>query len=79
MVGIALVKNRIAIPEHRALLGVLAAHNLETLRRKPVPQSNGLQKAFFSILLGYSDRSESNRFLFEPLSPAAIHEVMVLP
>jgi len=32
-------------------LGVLAAHNLETLRRESVPQRNGLHKPFFSILL----------------------------
>jgi hypothetical protein len=33
------------------LLGVLAAHNLETLRRESVPQRNGLQLPFFSSLL----------------------------
>jgi hypothetical protein len=32
-------------------LGVLAAHNLETLRRESVPQRNGLRNLFFSILL----------------------------
>src|SRR5260370_36717269 len=45
------------VAEHRALLGVLAAHNLETLRRESVPQRNALHKPFFSILLAINSPS----------------------
>jgi hypothetical protein len=39
-------------------LGVLAAHNLETLRRESVPKRNGLHKPFFSILLDTINEGE---------------------